>query len=346
MKRNSKLTWRLLVGLMAAAILAFGLAACGGSDDDEPAGDTAASTPAETTTEETTETTEEIEDLRAVVFPTTDQAAFFVALDDGIFEKHGLNVDAQIVTDATALTASVTSGKADVMHHALPAMAAARVGGLDVKLISGVAVVPREGYVEVLVKKDSDIQGFADLEGKTGGAAALRGILDLGLYKAIEVEGGDPSNFESVAIPPTDQVAALKANRVDAVSLNDPFLIQGKADPAVRSLGNPFADLDFEALSASAYSTESIIAEKASALRKYKEALAEASQIVTDNPERARQAIADHTELPPEVIEQIGLPGYSVEASPEDVSQILQAMEELGWLEKPLTAEDILWDGN
>src|SRR5690554_4594896 len=111
MKRKGFLLWRMWVGLAIAAVLAVGIAACGG-DDEEPAGDTT-----------TAAATEEMETLRAVVFPTTDQAAFFTAMDEGIFEKHGLDLDVQVVTDATALTAAVTSGKADVMHHALPAMA-------------------------------------------------------------------------------------------------------------------------------------------------------------------------------------------------------------------------------
>lgn len=324
------------IGLAVAAVLAVGVMACGGSDDDESA-DTGTTDAA---------AVEEVEKLRAVVFPTTDQAAFFTAVDEGIFEKHGLDLDVQVVTDATALTAAVTSGKADVMHHAFPAMVTARIGGLDVKLISGVSVIPKEGYVEMLVKKDSGLKSFRDLAGKTGAAAALRGIVDLGVAKAIDADGGDASTYKAIAIPPTEQLAALKANRVDAAGLNDPFLGPAKADPVVASLGNPFRLLDFTALSASAYSTDKIIAEKASALEKYKAALTEASELVTEDPARARKAITDHTELPPEVVEKIGLPIYNTEVTDADAQALLTAMDELGWLEKPVTPGDILWSGN
>ncbi len=335
MRRRRFVDLRLWLSMAVAAVLAVGVMACGGSDDDSSdSGSTGAATE------------EKVEKLRVVVFPTTDQAAFFTAMDEGIFEKHGLDLDAQVVTDATALTAAVTSGKADVMHHAFPAMVTARIGGLDVKLISGVAVIPKEGYVEVLVKKDSGLENFGDLAGKTGAAAALRGIVDLGVAKAIEAEGGDPSTYTAIAVPPTEQLAALKANRVDAAGLNDPFLGPAKADPVVASLGNPFGLLDFTALSASAYSTDKIIAEKASALAKYKAALTEASELVMEDPARARKAITDHTELPPEVVEKIGLPIYDTEVTEENAQALLSAMDDLGWLEKPVTPEDILWSGN
>jgi hypothetical protein len=60
-----------------------------------------------------------------VLFPMTDMAAFWYAQDHGIFKKNVLNVKATVVTDATALTADLVSGNADIMHHALPSMVAA-----------------------------------------------------------------------------------------------------------------------------------------------------------------------------------------------------------------------------
>jgi NitT/TauT family transport system substrate-binding protein len=331
MRRKLVAYGRIWFTVLAVAGLVLGAAACG-SDDDSESGSAASGNSGSSKTET----------LRVVLFPTTDMAGFWYALDNGIFKKHGLDVQPQEVTDATALTAAVTSGKADIMHHALPSMAQAKVGGLPVKMVSGVDNMPKEGYIEVLVRKDSGINSFKDLSGKQFGVAALHGIVDLGLYNAIDVDGGDSSKTKTVPIPPTEQPAALEAGRVDAIGLNDPFLAAALKNPKFKSLGNPFKDLPYTAPSASAYSTDQIIEKKASAIKKYQAAMIEAGEIVKGDPALARKTLAAHTQLTPDVLEGIGLPEYDGTVRSDSVSQVLSSIDELGWLQKPVTEDELV----
>ena len=341
MQSRSGPSLRAVVAVAMAALVALVFAACGSSDDDSS---TATSAGAATTA--TAAASGELETLKVVLFPVTDQVPFYEALNSGIFKKNGLDVQPTQVLDATALTAAVTSGKADIMFQALPTAITARSSGLPLKLVSGESAMPTEGYFEILVPKDSDIEDFGDLQGKKVATIALHGVFDLAARNAIKAAGGDPNDMTSIAMAPTDEQSALNAGRVDAIVLNDPFLQAALADPKIRSLGNPMSTFDYTVPSASAYALEKTTTEKADALAKFKASLQEAADQLASDPEVAPKVIAGYTQLTPEVIEQIGLPDYTTEVQADAVANISQQMSDFGWIKKPVTADDILWSGS
>src|SRR5688572_4622572 len=97
------------ITVTAFAVLALLLAACGGTaatTTEAPATTTTAAAATTTAAGETTTTTEapmEMMDLNIALFPSLDYAAFYVGLGEGIFEKHGLNVDVEHVFTGTGL---------------------------------------------------------------------------------------------------------------------------------------------------------------------------------------------------------------------------------------------------
>jgi NitT/TauT family transport system substrate-binding protein len=342
MQSRSGWSLRALIAVAMAGLVALAFAACGSSDDSSTAASTGATTAAAS---DDSGGSGELQTLKVVLFPTTDQVPFYEALNNGIFKKNGLDVQPTQVLDATALTAAVTSGKADIMFQALPTAITARSSGLPLKLVSGESAMPTEGYFEILVPKDSDIKDFGDLQGKKVATIALHGVFDLAARNAIKAAGGDPADMTSIAMAPTDEQAALTSGRVDAIVLNDPFLQAAKADPKIRSLGNPMSTFDYTVPSASAYAMEKTTGEKADALAKFKTSLQEAADKLQSDPAEAAKVIAGYTQLTPDVIKTIGLPDYTTEVQADAVGNISQQMSDFGWIKKPVTADDILWSG-
>lgn len=345
--RSSLPGWmRAGLTIVLAGLIAFAFAACGSDDDDSSSSGSSGSTSASTAASGDDAGSGELETLRVVLFPTTDQPPFYHALESGIFRRHGLDVQPTQVLDATALTAAVTSNRADIMFQALPTAITAKSSGLPLTLITGESTMPTEGYVEILVPADSDIRDFGDLQGKTVATIALQGVFDLAARNAIAAAGGDPRDMRAIAMAPTDEQAALTQGRVDAIVLNDPFLQAAKADPRIRSLGNPFGEFDYTVPSASGYTTEQIAGEKADALEKFRAALEESAGEVGSDRRLAGETIAGYTELRPEVIERIGLPNYSTEVAPDAVEQISTQMSDFGWIRRAVTADELLWSGS
>lgn len=314
----------------------LGVAACGDSDDS---GSNSGASTTQSNAAPKTET------LKVALYPSTDYAALYAGIKAGVFEKHGIKLDIEQVLTGTGLTAAITSGKADVGTNSPTSMSTGISNGLPVKMVSVADTIPTEGYVEVLVKKDSDIKSFGDLAGKQVATINLQGLFHLGVLNAVQKAGGDPKTVKALAMAPTDEPQALSAGRVDAIVLQDPFVATAKKNPKFRSLGNPFAELDYKIPAGGFFSSNKVVAEKGPALQRFKEALAEASKMTQADPELARAAIPTYTELKADAAAEIGLPIYETEFPESALVQMLDQMKEFGWLKKQPTPADIVWSG-
>ena len=223
--------------VLAAVCMLLGVAACGDSDDS---GSNSGASTTQSNAAPKTET------LKVALYPSTDYAALYAGIKAGVFEKHAIKLDIEQVLTGTGLTAAITSGKADVGTNSPTSMSTGISNGLPVKMVSVADTIPTEGYVEVLVKKDSDIKSFGDLAGKQVATINLQGLFHLGVLNAVKKAGGDPKSVKALAMAPTDEPQALSAGRVDAIVLQDPFVATAKKNPKFRSLGNPFAELDYK----------------------------------------------------------------------------------------------------
>jgi NitT/TauT family transport system substrate-binding protein len=322
--------------VLAAVCMLLGVAACGDSDDS---GSNSGASTTQSNAAPKTET------LKVALYPSTDYAALYAGIKAGVFEKHAIKLDIEQVLTGTGLTAAITSGKADVGTNSPTSMSTGISNGLPVKMVSVADTIPTEGYVEVLVKKDSDIKSFGDLAGKQVATINLQGLFHLGVLNAVKKAGGDPKSVRALAMAPTDEPQALSAGRVDAIVLQDPFVATAKKNPKFRSLGNPFAELDYKIPAGGFFSSNKVVAEKGPALQRFKEALAEASKMTQADPELARAAIPTYTELKADAAAEIGLPIYETEFPESALVQMLDQMKEFGWLKKQPTPADIVWSG-
>ena len=92
----------------------------------------------------------------------------------------------------------------------------------------------------LLVKaRGSKVKTGADLDGKIVAVTTLGGTLQLGAEAWIDKNGGDSHSVHWVEVPTSAMAASLKAGRIDAAMLSEPFLTQNKAD--VEELGDAFA---------------------------------------------------------------------------------------------------------
>jgi NitT/TauT family transport system substrate-binding protein len=319
----------------AAIALLLGAAACG---DDSDSGSASTSTG-------TTSAAKPTDTLKVALYPSTDYAALYAGIKAGVFDKHGIKLDIKQVLTGSGLTAAITSGKADIGTNSPTSMSTGISNGLPVKMITVSDTIPTEGYVEVLVKKDSDIQDYGDLAGKQVATINLQGLFHLGVLNAVKKAGGDPSSVKALAMAPTDEPQALSAGRVDAIVLQDPFVATAKKNPKFRSLGNPFAELDYKIPAGGFFASNKVVAEKGPALKRFKEALTEASKMTQADPELARAAIPTYTELKADAAAEIGLPVYETEFPDAALTQMLDQMNEFGWLKKQPTPADIVWNG-
>lgn len=116
---------------------------------------------------------------------TMTAAPMQYALKEGIFEKHGLNVDLMFVEGGSVLTQALVGGSVDIVQNGYAPVITAAVAGADVVVIGGIAnTLPMMLVVDGTIKTADDLRGKAIAISRYGSSTdvAARMALDaLGL---------------------------------------------------------------------------------------------------------------------------------------------------------------------
>ncbi|HWC27970.1 MAG TPA: ABC transporter substrate-binding protein [Solirubrobacteraceae bacterium] len=180
--------------VLAAVLLALGLAACG--EREEPTGAGA---------------TERV-DLVLDYLPNADHAGIYAAIAEGEFEAARLDVEPHTPSDPSAPLKLLAAGKADLAISYEPELLLARAQGAQ--LVSVGALVQKPLTSLVSAGRDA-IRRPAQLEGRKVGTAGIP-YQDAYLKTILERAGADPARVKSVNVG-FNLVPALLTDRVDAV---------------------------------------------------------------------------------------------------------------------------------
>ncbi len=197
-------------------------------------------------------------DLNVAVVPAVDSAGFFVALRQGLFTAHGLHVtfipavSSETVINAQALDqprdrvdiscgnyVSYIQAQENYDQGKRPTSATGATVAADLDIFAEGSVM-EPGAQGLYVLPGSHIRSMAGLEGKIIGVNAPGNILYL-LAASVLADHGLPVSGVRFAYYPLPEMAAmLKAGKITAAVLPEPF-----ASQAELSLGvTPLADLD------------------------------------------------------------------------------------------------------
>jgi energy-coupling factor transporter ATP-binding protein EcfA2 len=145
---GKKVLGTLMAGMLAIAMLTVG---CGGGDK--------AGAPK----------SKELRPVRVGYFGGTCEAPIYVAYENGIFKKHGLNVEL-VKVKASTTKEMVATGKVDALM-ASPGTFKPIEQGMNIKLTAGI----HTGCIQAVVPVDSPVKSVADLKGRTIGVESMGG---------------------------------------------------------------------------------------------------------------------------------------------------------------------------
>ena len=180
-------------------------------------------------------------DLNVAVVPALDSAGFFVALYGGLFAKAGLHVNFTPATSSDTVISAQVKGQYDITGGNYVSYIQAEAAGQANLDIFAEASVMEPGTQGIYVMPNSPIKSLTELKGKTVAINAPKNILYL-LAASVLAEHGLSANSVTFVtnIPFPAMPAALKAGKIDAAVLPEPFAsIAEQADGAV-----PLVDLD------------------------------------------------------------------------------------------------------
>jgi NitT/TauT family transport system substrate-binding protein len=142
---------------------------------------------------------------------STDDTASYVAVEDGIFAKHGLDVNAQLVAGGATTTAALLSGQIQIAQAGGSETLSAVANGADLVIVATLA-----GVYPYLFEVTPDIKTMEDVKGKKLGVSNIGGSADIALRVALRNAGIDPE--KDVTIVPTgsaaNRTAALQSGAI------------------------------------------------------------------------------------------------------------------------------------
>ncbi|MBA2545801.1 MAG: ABC transporter substrate-binding protein [Solirubrobacterales bacterium] len=151
-------------------------------------------------------------DLALDFFVNPDHAGIYTGIDQGFFERAGLEVTPRVPSDPSAPIKEVAAGRADLAISYEPEVLLAREQGLDV---IAVAALVDEPLTSLITLPDSGVTKPSDLQGKTVATAGIPYQSDY-LATILSEAGVDSGSVEEVSVG-FNLLPAILGGQADAI---------------------------------------------------------------------------------------------------------------------------------
>ena len=278
------------------------------------------------------------------VIPISDVAPAWLGEKKGFFREENIDVSFQPFAGGAEVIPAVLGGDVQFAFGNPVSLAFAQERGIGLRYVTeGVQGGSNEedSTNGLVVHKDSDIRSPDDLAGKTFAVNVLQSLGEVTINTALEKRGVDTSDLEFVEVPFPDQVAALERGQFDVAWLPEPFVSQALA-AGHRKLLDPMVDT-FPRLTLSGYfaSTE-FIEENEDLVERFQRAMNRSLDYAAEHEDEARAAIAENSEIPPPVVEQMPLPHWTSDLNEESIRFLIEQAQSDDYFEDEIDVEALL----
>ncbi|WP_335976787.1 MULTISPECIES: ABC transporter substrate-binding protein [Streptomycetaceae] len=269
----------------------------------------------------------------------------YIAQQQGYFTAAGLDVTIKAGAQDTSQNApSVLNGEAQFAMTDCSGFLKGAAKNMPIRIATGLesATTRTEPTDGLLVKDNSAIKSFADLEGKTVGLTALGGTIQFIVEYLIEKEGGDPTKVKYVALPTSSLTDAATSGKTDAVYSFGAFYSAGK-QAGLRSIGNGMNDLPGIAQGV-LFSSKKYLSANAATAQKFTAAIAKAITYADAHPEAVRAVDKKYTQLSADYIDKAPVSYYDKNINTSVMRTVITKMHAYGLLSATPQDDAIYWD--
>jgi len=308
------------LGVLAAAALA--LSGCTDSG----------ATPSSTSTDDAAGG--ELTKVRVAALPIAETGALWAAIDEGIFEDHGLEIEVVPAQGGANAIPALLSGDIQFAIGQPFGPIRADVQDLGVVIVGNYANSLADGddVNAVVALGDSGITRPADLAGKKVSVNTIGAAGDLTIRKAVQDDGGDPSTIEFVEVAFPDVPAQLAAGTMDAAWAPDPFRGMVLGDGGVSVVAPYQATIPGLSVLTN-ITTQALLDEDPDLVADYSAAMSEALEWASDNEDAVRAAIATNLDIPEEAAAGITLPTFTWDLADAGIEDLGSLAVEFGYID-------------
>jgi NitT/TauT family transport system substrate-binding protein len=268
----------------------------------------------------------------------------FVAANEGLFKKHGLDVEMKLVPNSSTTPAALMADSLQIATPTAPITMQAIEQGLDLVVVAGGGYYTKGMEdVAVMVRPDSPIKTAKDFEGKRVATAGLNGFLHVLFRKWMADNGGDyrKVNFTETAF--AQQIDVLRGGQVDAILAVQPFLARGLETNVGKVVAFYISALEGDTLSGWFVATRAWTKKNPKDVAAFQAAMKEATALIQQDSAIARKANLVYIPFPADVQAKFSEGKYRFEVEPDMINKWNKIALEQDMLKKPLDPDRIVY---
>jgi NitT/TauT family transport system substrate-binding protein len=282
--------------------------------------------------------------LTVGALPIVDDAPLFLAIKNGYFKRQGLTVTTQIIPQSTLAIPDMLHGTVDIIGtgNYVSFFDGQAKGAFNIKVLAAGSVCTKTNF-SILALPSSDIKGPAGLVGKTIAVNLTNNIQTLLTNAELKADGVNPASVKYVVIPFPNMAAALKAGRVDAVSVVEPFLTgTEQSDGAVPVMQECTGSLSAFPLGGY-FATAAWAARYPHTAHAFQVAIAEAQAYANAHPAAVRAILPTYTKISTAAAPHINLGLFPPTTNPAQLQRVADLMLAGGLLKSRLEVQPLLF---
>jgi NitT/TauT family transport system substrate-binding protein len=278
--------------------------------------------------------------------PVVDDVSAYIAADEGIFQRDGLNVTIKQVLQSTLAIPEMRKGTIDIIgggnYVSFIKASASDPANPPYRIISEAATCA-SGSFDVLALPSAGIQTPADLQHKTIAVNLTNNIQTLMIDSVLKSDDVNPATVRFVVIPFPKMVAALEAHKVDAMSAVEPFITTAEqkagAQPILDQCSGPDSNLPLSGY----FSTTAWAQQHPQAVRRFQQAMAQAQEIAdTDRAQVEKTLLKYVTGLTAVQAATITLEQFPTSLDSAQLNRVSNLMQEAGLIRGSIQASSLM----
>ena len=268
----------------------------------------------------------------------------FVAANEGIFKKHGLDVEMKLVPNSSTTPAALVADSLQVATPTAPITLQAVEQGLDLVVLAGGSYYAKGiEDVAIMVKPDSPIKTAKDFEGKRVATAGLNAFLHVLFRKWMQENGADYKKTIFTETPFAQQLDVLRSGQVDGILAVQPFLARALETNMGRVVAYYIADLEGETLAGWYVATRKWVEANPKQAAAFAAAITEATELATKDREVIRKANLVYSPFPADVQAKFPDARYRAVVTPDAVEKWNKIALEQAMLKKAVDPAKVLY---
>lgn len=223
---------------------------------------------------------------------TANMAAYWLAKEAKVFEKHGLNVDVVLIESGVTTVQALTAGETQIAMGGGTVAVSSNLAGSDIISISSI-----ESRMPYALLTQKEIKSFEQLKGKKLAVSRFGSASDLAARLILQRFNLAPD--KDVTILQTGgtstRLSALSKRSVDATVLTPEFFQIGKKGGFTILIDPTQYDIPFPQLEV--ITTRSYLKAQPDIITRYMRAIVEGIHMVKNNPEPSIRALSKYLKI-------------------------------------------------